>query len=197
MRRLVPALAFVLLAATIPLVLAEDKPGLLPWNPLEKLAAGDWLTYRVKTSHPNSPPETCSVVWRVTEANGKLVVEESVVEAGAKAVVVGNRTFEDRKTPTIVAFLGRPHDTVVEQKLEDETKTVGGREWKCQRLEVQLVSKSDDKTVALIWISREVTGGVLAMRTRTTKPAETVELELAGYGPKDGKTWGKGPAELK
>jgi hypothetical protein len=197
----------------------DSKKGTkLPFNPFNDCKEGDWECLLMKrTASEWKGTNQLVVVHRIAKVSGDAV-EVAPLEVRARGVAEtepqhSKVAFSKKETPTVEALFDimTGDDDLFEGKLtgikvEDEKKTVGGREFACKKLTFSWITKfvytngdSAGSTSYVVWLASDVKGrGIVAMTLdeKCTQPGEPehtlrMELELLGMGGAGGVDWGK------
>jgi hypothetical protein len=182
---------------------AANEPR-IPGNPFAGAKEGDWSVYRGTIANQGREPMRTVLTFTVAKvADGKVTIDVAQKATGGKKAPAKTLTFGEKEEPTLRAFFEFTHGEAISAvKVEDAKKTVGDRTFECKKLAfdifmtgatggVELYHSSDVKGSGRVHVSM-----VLDNVLRVPNMVERVDYELAGFGPKGGKTWGVTPEKL-
>ncbi len=200
MKKLVVALPLIVLSVLAPLA-AHAEEARLPFNPFEKAQKGDWCiatgTFKREGAGENKVP--CASYARVVKVENDEVTVSEQVQVGA--VEKASKKFSTKQAPTVAAFFDLKEGEVSNVKVEDEKRSICGKELACKKLTFTWKhDHSVDEVTA--WLSPDVKAGGLAAFKLSghlkakVELATQIKLECAGCGTGNDKTMGESPEDI-
>jgi hypothetical protein len=190
----------------------DSKPDQkLPINPFAKAKKGDWSVCvgRMKANFQGQAmDQKVKLVWRIKKVTDDEV-ECSLTESGGGAMG-GPRdqkaTFSLKENPNFTKYMngrdkGGPSDQLSDWKVEDDKKTVGGKEFGCKKITAKLKDQMGTDAKLSMWVTDETKGwGCVAMTLKGTLAGGgklTMDVEMKGYGNGDKADFGNKPEDEK
>lgn len=173
MKKLALALAVLVASALV----ARADEAKLPFNPYEKAQKGDWcmLTGTFKRTGAGEKKGAAQTFAKVSAVDdGQVTIREI---AKADGTDKSSRKLSTKEAPGVAAYFDLKEGEVTDVKVEDETRTICGKELACKKLTFTWKhAPATDHVTA--WLSQDVKAGGLAAFTMKGKTeANGVELE--------------------
>jgi hypothetical protein len=161
---------------------ADELTGPVKVRPWQHVKTGDWWSYVVVAGG-----KSVFKTWSAQEADGQLLSLELFKSGKA------NRGDDPATWLRSWFFARDPKDMVQNEHVEDDTRTIEGRTFACQKLSVELV-EGTRVTKFVVWFAKDGEPPIVAMSVQG--PGETADVEVRGFGNTLRKTWGKTQDEL-
>jgi hypothetical protein len=181
------AVALAILAVAQP-TRGQDKTAKMPSNPWAGARVGDWAAY---TDENKEGDEPAKLGWRTVVVR-KLDGTTVTFTEDENGSVSESKADQKEELTTEKCLKVKAEGTWV-----DEKHKVGDHEFACKKLSFTETHEGT-KILGDVWIAEEVRAGmVVATLVRIVDPSDdkkvlfTGKLEIAGFGSKDAKDWGK------
>jgi hypothetical protein len=182
----------------------------LPLNPFAKAKKGDWSVCLGKMKAEvggQKMQEKIKLTVRVKETDDKEVTC-TMQQAGGP--MGGQRpeqktTFSLKENPPFDRYMSMSDqekqggDELADWKVEDDKKTVGGKEFACKKITAKIKDKMGTDAKLTMWVTDETKGwGMVAMSIKGSLMGGgslQMDVELKGYGNGDKADFGKKPED--
>jgi hypothetical protein len=197
-RALVPLLLALLLVPA----LADEKE--LAHHFLgDSTQVGDWCTLEAKVAVDGGDvaglPSRVIVTYRVTEATADAFEVKTESTPPHDDEWKTKHFRRGSKSLTELLQLGPDVKVTDLQQSDDQTLTVGDRQFKCQKLSF-LTTQGELQQQNELWLSADMKSlRIVALSTRVTSDRKLrvrLDMEVRGFGDKDHVLWGKRAEDL-